>query len=318
MPKNFVKDEELIRSYQENDFKIDRVAASTGVPRTTVLRRLKNCGAYQKQPLYGGKLTGEKTEKIQLPSRGSIKRYILTSAQNNTLVHKKFWENLTSLSGYYHADIFVGTFTYNKDAYGSKSVKRGSKDKPEVVTLWYDEKIEPYIKDQRVQLAPTLTWCGEMNILPTADRPLSGFESYTGESSGIFPHAKIALESISNGKYKPTKFNYTTGTVTQVNYLKKKAGLKAEHHHIYGCLIVEVDHEGRWFVRQINAETKTGRMYDLNIKVQDGQVTKNFGVEAITWGDIHQIKIDPTIKNYIGGKVKLETNYSLSMSSFTT
>ena len=36
-----------------------------------------------------------------------------------------------------------------------------------------------------------------------------------------------------------TKFNYSTGTVTQRNYIAKKEGLKAEFHHQYGALIVD-------------------------------------------------------------------------------
>jgi hypothetical protein len=83
-----------------------------------------------------------------------------------------------------------------------------------------------------------------MNILPTAVNPLAGLETYTHRKSAIFPHAKVALRSIATMQGEGTKFNYTTGTVTLKNYIQKKEGIKAEHHHRYAALVVEVNHDG--------------------------------------------------------------------------
>jgi hypothetical protein len=61
------------------------------------------------------------------------------------------------------------------------------------------------------------------------------------------------------------RFLYTTGAVTERNYVQKKAGQKAEFHHNYGALMVEVDKEGTPFVRQLAADD-TGAFQDLTDK----------------------------------------------------
>jgi hypothetical protein len=126
-----------------------------------------------------------------------------------------------------------------------------------------------------------------MNILPTAVDPLSGLETYTHRKSAIFPHAKLAMRSIATMLGEGTKLNYTTGTVTQRNYIQKKEGVKAEHHHRYAALVVEVNHEGNWWVRQIGVGSRSDTIQDLDIAVVDGKIVKNVSVEAITWGDLH-------------------------------
>ncbi len=135
-----------------------------------------------------------------------------------------------------------------------------------------------------------------MNIIPTEDNPISGLETYGGADSVIFPHTKIEMRSIATMPDMPVKMIYTTGTTTQMNYLQKKLGIKAEHHHRYAFLLVEVDSEGNWWVRQV-ASRKNGRtLQDLNVVVEDGKVvTTDASVEAITWGDLHATNAQPEV-----------------------
>lgn len=247
------------------------------------------------KPLFDGRVDTFKRKKLSLPRRGKIKRYILTCAQNNTPVHAAVWQNILALADHYDCrnNIMVSCFTYNHNAFGELSVKPGTKKHQS--GLWYAPEIMDFISDESVEIAPSLVWCGELNILPTAVRPLSGLESYTGRSSCIVPHTKVCLESVVSGKFEATKLNYTTGTVTQRNYVQKKAGLKAEFHHSYAALLVEVDSDGNWFVRQIRAD-EDGTMYDLSLKVQNGTVTDGHRCEAITWGDVHVDQLDPNVK----------------------
>jgi hypothetical protein len=97
------------------------------------------------------------------------------------------------------------------------------------------------------------------------------------------------------------KFNYTTGCCTLRNYIQKKAGLKAEHGHAYGALIVEVDAAGDWWVRQLHA-TDRGDFQDLDVVVRDGGVTAGNRVEAINWGDIHVEQLDPVVRKLSWGR----------------
>lgn len=255
------------------------------------------------QPVIKGRLGIIERREFLLPSPGKVARHIFTCAQSNTLIHEPLWENLTALAKHYDASIHVSTFTYDLASYGPQSVKRGkSKAESSTKDPWYDGRIEPYIDDSSAIVAPGLIWCGEMNILPTAVRPLSGLESYTGRKSGIFPHVKIAMESIPSGKFEGTKINYTTGTVTQRNYIQKKAGQKAEFHHGYGALLVEVDSDGGWWCRQLNGDSE-GTLYDLTLKAEGGKVTDGHRVEAIQWGDIHRDRISDQMMDLLWGWV---------------
>ena len=170
----------------------------------------------------------------------------------------------------------------------------------------YAPEIAPYVRDVPVQLAPGLRWCGEHNIIPTATIPLSGLAGYGQDGSIVVPHPRIAMHSLPRmGKRAEPRFSYTTGAVTAINYIPRKAGQKAAFAHCFGALIVEVDHEGRWWARQIQADGE-GALCDLNLWVHDGIVTEApplapDNVEAIVWGDVHVEVMDESARDAAWG-----------------
>ncbi len=283
-----------VKVYERNAGNIRATARELGIARSTVRERIKKMGL-GKKPLAGGTRGGTKTVVRPLPTAGKIKRYILTSAQNNTYVNRDLLNNLEALADYYDAEIIVGTYTYNQNHFGPLAVKRG-KDKRAEKELWYDPAIDSYIKDFRIQLGKGLVWCGEYNALPTNVNPLAGLESYTGRQSSIFPHAKLAMRSVPTMQGEGVKLNYTTGTVTERNYIQKREGVIAEFHHIYGALLVEVNENGNWWVRQLNQDEGTGTLQDLHVLVQSGKIVRTDAtVEAITYGDLHGVMADEEV-----------------------
>ncbi len=251
------------------------------------------------EPVIDGTIESAlKTEKLRVPKNQDVRRYILTCAQNNTHLHHGLWLNLLALRDHYNAQLIVSRITYNLNAYSAQPVKSTQDSDPRI---WYDKAILDYIVDHVVELAPGLEFRGEMNILPTATDPLSQLEAYSGRSSSIFPHTKFAMKSVASGKNEPTKFVYTTGTVTTRNYLARKAGLKAEPHHGYGAVIVEVDKAGNWYVRQLQARDRDGTFCDLNLRVEGGKVYEDQTVEAIHWGDIHERFLKDDIRELCWG-----------------
>lgn len=272
-------------------------AEALGIHRETVRKLLKQ---YHIKPLATGRMGYKEPIVFPLPKKGEVKRYILTAAQNNTHVHKGFLDNLEAYANYLGAQLMISRFSYNRASYSGKSVKPGrGPTSDDVADLWYDRAISPYICDdpelhqgRPFALAPSLLWASNLNIIPTARRPLSGLETYSGMASGIFPHSTIALESVPTGLYEPTKMNYTTGCVTQRNYIEKKQGNIADFHHAYAAVVVEVNHRGMWWVRHINADTQ-GTFYDIPsdharaVQVYRGKVYEGISVEALNWGDIH-------------------------------
>ena len=240
-------------------------------------------------PVIKGSVKALPHDVAELPRKGTIKRYIITCAQNNTPLFDAAWDSLKTLASYYEASILISRFVYEHTASQQKASKPGSRDTSK--EPWYDPRIEEYVADRRILLAPGLMFCGELNILPTAVRPLSGLESYTGRASSIIPHVKIAMESVASGKSEATKLMYTTGTVTQRNYIQRKAGQKAQFHHGYGALLVEVNHEGSWWCRQLNSDSD-GVIYDLNVMVDGLTLAEGVRAEAVSWGDVHVAQID--------------------------
>lgn len=155
--------------------------------------------------------------------------------------------------------------------------------------------------DERIQLAPGLIFVADMNIIVTAERPLSSLESFTGRASGIFPGSKFAMELVPSNVYEDTKFNYTTGICTKRNYIQKKAGQKAEFHHTYGALIVEVESDGTWFVRQLNGDGRN-RIQDIDVIAENGEVYIEAIVKGIVGGDTHAVEADPEAVEAIFGE----------------
>ena len=286
--------ERIAELYSKHGGNVAAIAQEMGLARGTVHHHIEKMGGI-KRPLAAGSVKGTVEEQAKLPTKNHVKRYILTAAQNNTFVNKPFWNNLKALAAHYDAEILVGTFSYNQNHYGELAVKK-DKAKPVEKELWFDPLIEDYISDDRIELGEGLVWCGEMNIMPTSDDPLSGLETYSHRKSAIFPHVKLAMRSVATMQGEGTKLNFTTGAVTLKNYIQKKAGLKAEHHHAYACLVVEVNHEGNWWVRQVGAAHEDCELQDLDVLVKNGAVTTGNKVESITWGDLHATIIDPVVE----------------------
>lgn len=284
------------------------------LPRMTYNDRLRE--AEVRFGMMLGRVADGRIEQVEndsrsLPMPGRVARYIFTSVQNNTYLHPG-WINLKAYADWLDGQLdgtcefVVGTYSYAIDAYGAKSVKRGSW-KPTDDGPWYAPEVIPYIQDKRIELAPGLVWCGEMNILPTTRHPLTGLETYNGRRSNVVPHAKIEMASVPSMADEGTKFNWSTGTITQRNYIQKSAGIKAEQWHSYGGLLVEVDSSGNWWTRQLHIDGN-GHIYDVGpagckgVVVAGGEVEEREGiVDTITWADIHESEMEDWVRRICWG-----------------
>ena len=232
------------------------------------------------------------------------KFYIATAAQNSTALHTPFWQNLVAYQRYLGAELLVGRFIYNTGAgptVSDATIRKG-------IEPAYDPRIEQRMFEGDLKprkLAPSLWWCPEMNILPTAGRPLTGLHTYGAGASIIIPHAKVAMNSLPTAHYARANFAYTTGAATRKNYIAKKAGLMAAFHHSHSALIIEVQGD-RWWVRQLNANS-LGKFHDLTNCVDRGKVTTSHPIETISWGDIHASEVTASdLKSHWGGGGILE------------
>lgn len=293
MPTPPLTDEQMDEAYDlyQKHKNQDKVAHELGISRGALLNRLRRREQREINREIRGELDPTKIET----AAGS--RFILTSAQSGTKIFKPFWDNLLAYADHIGAQVMVSRFRYNVSAQQAKQSKTDDIARNDD---WYAPEIAPYIYDDRVMLCEGLVWAGDMNILPTATDPLSGLDSFTGLDSCVFPHAKIALKSIATAMDDPPKKNYTTGAVTLSNYIKRKAGQKAEFHHAYGAALVEIDADGDFFVRQLNAN-EDGSFFDLDKFVKGGRVGKST-IAALSAGDIHARNIDHAVREATWGK----------------
>jgi len=268
---------------------------------------MRDCGLYSfRDSWMRARLAYLKAEDLGKPGniespdkrrrKATARTMVFTCAQSNTKVHQPFLDSLKVFCEHRNAELHISRYTYNKGAYGRQSVKPGTAEKPK--ELWYDDAIQPFISDESIQLAPDLVWCGELNVLPTMKFPLTQFKTYTRQDSAIVPHAKISMESIPTMKNVPAKMLYSTGTVTQRNYIQKTAGQVADFHHVYGAVVVEIDELGNWWVRQLNAKND-GTFYDLTDYYYPNGVQGERRVAGITHGDIHWDKTDLDILSVV-------------------
>ena len=259
----------------------NEIAEALGVSSRTVQRwksRLRKAED-DSLPAFSGTVEAPDRRRESLLGR----RFVFTCAQNNTPVHSRFFAALQKFCDANQARLVVAPITYNKEGFQNIDKTRDG--------LLYDPAVERYFVPVSAEVSTgskhctPLVWCGELDILPTAVRPLTGLESYTRAASAIIPHTKLAMQSVATNDRK-CKFLYTTGACTLRNYIPRKTGQKADFHHTFGALYVSMQEDGTWFARQLVA-SESGDFYDLDKHYTAEGITTGHSVDAITLGDIH-------------------------------
>ncbi len=232
----------------------------------------------EEKPVAGGTLADPEEAERRVHGR----RYILTSAQNNSHVHAGLLASLLTMAKHTGAELLVSAFTYNKNAWNN-----GSNVTAESADVYYAEELAPYLQPkQAVRLADDLVFCAQLDRLPTSADPLAKLDSYTRSSSGIVGHPRVAAKSMPVMKGEAERTLFSTGCITQRNYVDRLAGQVAAFHHTFAALYVEVDADGTWFARQLVAE-ESGHFQDLTT-VYTPVGTRQARPAGIVWGDIHR------------------------------
>ena len=224
---------------------------------------------------------------------GGVRRYILTSAQNNVHVHEGFLANLKALARATDAELMVGFALYDRAGY--RGLTRQGESQTGKRDVWWDSRIREFAVSNRVRLHKRLAFCGELDVLATARDPLSGLEAYCGRSSVIVGHNKFAMRCVESRPHQMPKEMFTTGSVTPQKFIQRKAGQLAHFHHVLGALLVEVTEDGYWHVHHLNAEDD-GSFYWLDKQAANGRVTQHGkGLAGLILGDIHVEKGDAAV-----------------------
>lgn len=252
------------------------------------IERMKSVAALARALKIPRSTVSDQLEKARtMYKEGECADFILTSAQISTDVHDGFLDNLHAACNFYNARLIAAGITYNVDEkYGHGDAK--NKD----VGHLYDSRIRAFLINKQIPLGDKVVFTADLNILPTAKRPLTGLEGYTGCKSTIVPHPKRQMGCVATRQGELAKQMWTTGSCTVPNYIQKKAGQLGQRHHTLGAVIVRIDKDGDPHIRAITANHETGTFYDLTNKFENGEVTIGHRLDGIVYGDIHHEKKD--------------------------
>jgi hypothetical protein len=227
-----------------------------------------------------------------------VKRYLVTWAQNATPVHANFFAAAKVFCKVEGAELIGVAGRYRNPT--SRSDRFASDDE-------WAEEILPHLAARprrdgevcvqepvRRRLAPSLMLFSDVVVPATATQPLSGFEVFAGKDSAIFGHCKRSMVVVPTSTRMP-RVQWTTGAITVPNYSDSKAGKKARAHHVLGALVVEVDDDGIFFVRQVTANARTGTFYDLKWKYTTRGRFRAERIETLTMGDYHAGREDEEV-----------------------
>lgn len=224
---------------------------------------------------------------------GGLKRFIITAAQNGTPVHERFWECINQYAKHNMAEIVVIPIRYkNPTSHWSESAENAE---------WWVDEVLPHLYNQRKLLNENLLLMGDIKTIPTATKPLSGFESITGSCSGIFGHTKLQMTCIPTPSDRYPKMLTTTGACTVKNYTDSKAGKKGEFHHALAAVVVDIVGK-KFFIRHVNYDIRNGSFIDLEKEYTPESVLNAPQPLAIVFGDTHRVAMDPVVERITFGK----------------
>lgn len=237
-------------------------------------------------------IVSAKIHKQILKDARKVKRFVITSAQNATPVHRAFLASLQAYAAWNRAQLIVVPYRYkNPTSMWSENAKHDD---------WWAPELAPYLLDKRIELNRHLMLLADIKTQPTSSAPLGGFETITGGRSAIIGHPRLELKTVATPQNKLPKILTTTGAVTEKNYIPSKAGKQGEHHHTFGACVVEL--KGDVFhIRQINA-LDDGSFMDLDCEYRGGRVKRGIRAKALVMGDSHVEFIDPGVVEATFGK----------------
>jgi hypothetical protein len=224
-------------------------------------------------------LKAEKVNNVAQKTKINIQKnkvYVITSAQNATPIFAPFLKTLERYSKEREAQLVVIPYRYKNPT----SVWTEAKN-----DYWHADLV-PYLLDEESKVGKHIRIMGNIKIQPTASSPLSGFESVSGLDSAIFGHPTVEWKTISSVADKSPKILVSTGSVTVPNYTDSKAGHKGAYHHTYSAIVLEIDEDETFHIRQITANDK-GHFYDLDVHYTQNTSTSGKRALALVAGDIH-------------------------------
>lgn len=272
-----------------------KAAIALGISKTSLIKmvgavrkRAEKDGFYlskEEEPLApDAKVVSSNVQEINRALAGPVASYVITWAQNATPVHTGFWQALDNYCRHTGALRVVIPGRYrNPTSIWSQQMEQNE--------YWCNE-VAPFLMDRRVYLSDGLIIMGDIKMQPTKRHPLTGYDTITGGASGIFGHPNVALKTVATPQNLLPKILTSTGACTIPNYTDTDRGKLGEFSHTIGATVVDIEADGVFHIRQINAHDD-GSFIDMNYSYSPVGVQRAARPLALVMGDVHTDFIDP-------------------------
>lgn len=217
--------------------------------------------------------------------QSNIKKFVFTSAQNDTQINEDFFNGLINYCNLNNAELYVLKSTYNADKSG-----------------YVDFGIATdYVVDDNFDIGENIRVYAALNILATAESPLAGLDGLSKGKSLIVGHSTLQMKTLPVfGDDHPIMLT-TTGSISYPNFSNSKSGFKASDSHSFSAVVIEYDDDTDIFhVRVLKADEDNG-FYDLEYYYTPNNRTRNAQIKAIVLGDTHVTEMDDLVYEAVFG-----------------
>lgn len=202
------------------------------------------------------------------------KRYIITSAQNDSNYDHLFLKALEQWASYNDAELIIKPFTY-----------RNPTTYKELDTPTWSPCFMPYLLTDCVDLGE-VEIRGDINVQGATSNPLV-LVGAISKKSAVIPHPVIGVKAIASPSDEYPHYYLSTGAVTYPNASATLAGSRSEFHHTLGALILEINptNPQQWLFRHVRADKHSG-FHDLDLYYRPFGVV-SASVAGLVLGDVH-------------------------------
>lgn len=225
------------------------------------------------------------TVSITFPSEqkletGGIRRFIVTSAHNNTPINGKAFEALRRAAEHMGAQLCVIPLLYKNPSLFTSA---------QALAVDWPEEIKRYTVYDNIIINDDWMIAGKLHVQATAARPLQGMQGFSKERSCVIGHARLAWETRPTPPGRPAIRQITTGSVSVPQYSDSKLGQLSDFHHTLGALLIETDGV-RTFVRHLRPSVSTGEFFDFEHWYGPNGYygTDSVAIKAFVFGDLHE------------------------------
>lgn len=205
-----------------------------------------------------------------------VRRIIVTSVERGAEVHRGFWDSLRAYASHLGAEILVMPL-------GDAGHGR--------VDLTIERDVRQHLQSARVDVGGVVDIAADARPPLRASRPLDQTQLRRHATWTIVGHPVIQLETLTRLRADGLRIQLTSGAIS----LPKPGSPGATRDEV-GAVIVELAADGHAHCRHLLARIEgPGDFQDLGTRVRGTVVDRSARVEALSYGDVHHVALDPIV-----------------------